>query len=95
MSWFVVGIFVLLVTWSFTKSILLGVIVLLASCALYAGMVFIKIKSNRVTQATQVQDHSRHEFLALELKRLQDLRASGLLTEDEYTVQNKLLSCNK
>ena len=95
MSWSVVGIFVLLVTWGFTKSVLFGAILLLMSCALHIGMILFKKQSKYVVQSTQSQRPSRQEFFANEMKRLQDLRESGLLTEDEYTVQNRLLSCNR
>ncbi|WP_025785738.1 SHOCT domain-containing protein [Sporosarcina sp. D27] len=95
MSWSVLGIFVLLVTWGFTKSISIGIVLLLSCCALYSGFVFIKKQSKQFEQPNSNQHSSRQEFLASELKRLKDLRESGLLTEDELSVQNRLLSCSK
>ncbi|MCM3756183.1 SHOCT domain-containing protein [Sporosarcina aquimarina] len=95
MSWSVLGIFVLLVTWGFTKSISIGIILLLTCFSLYLGVVFIKKQSKQLAQPNSIQHPSRQEFLASELKRLKDLRESGLLTEEELTVQNRLLSCSK
>ena len=95
MSWSVIGIFVLLVTWGFTKSMLFGILLLVLSCALQLGIMFMKQKSKYVTKPIHTQRKPRHEFLASETKRLQYLRESGLLTEDEFTVQNRLLSCHR
>ncbi|REB08606.1 hypothetical protein DVB69_05585 [Sporosarcina sp. BI001-red] len=95
MSWSVLGIFVLLVTWGFTKSITIGIVLLLTCCALYSGFSFIRNQTKRLGQTKRIQRPARQEFLANELKRLKDLRESGLLTEDELTVQNRLLTCSK
>ncbi|WP_432354219.1 hypothetical protein [Sporosarcina sp. A2] len=94
MSWFVLGIFVLLVTWGFTKSIVLGIVLLFTCCALYSGFALLKNRSRRLVKPSRAQRYSRQEFLTTELKRLKDLRESGLLTDDELTVQNRLLSCS-
>lgn len=95
MSWSVLGIFVLLVTWGFTKSITLGIVLLLTCCALYLGYTFIRSHTKQLGNSNGTQRSSRQDFLASELKRLKDLRDSGLLTEDELTVQNRLLTCSK
>ncbi|MGG0643157.1 SHOCT domain-containing protein [Sporosarcina gallistercoris] len=95
MSWSVLGIFVLLVTWGFTKSVTIGILSLLTCGALYAGVTFFRNHQKRFGQTNHSQRPARQEFLASELKRLKDLRESGLLTEDEFTVQNRLLSCSK
>lgn len=95
MSWSVLGIFVLLVTWGFTKSISIGIVLLLTCFALYSGFVFIKKHTKQFAQPNSIHHPSRQDFLASELKRLKDLRESGLLTEEELTVQNRLLSCSK
>ncbi|MBD7909292.1 SHOCT domain-containing protein [Sporosarcina gallistercoris] len=95
MSWSVLGIFVLLVTWGFTKSITTGILSLLTCCALYAGYTFFMNHKKRFRQTNHFHHTARQEFFASELKRLKDLRESGLLTEDEFTVQNRLLSCSK
>lgn len=94
MSWSVLGIFVLLVTWGFTKSIFLGVVLLLSCCALYIAFGFIKKYTKRLKQPTHIRETPRQEFLTNEWKRLENLRKSGLLTEDELTVQSRLLTYN-
>ena len=95
MSWSVLGIFVLLVTWGFTKSILFGVLLLVVSIALYAGVSFFKHYTKQMDASAGNALPERQDFLANELNRLENLRELGLLTEDELTVQNRLLSCNK
>lgn len=93
MSWSVIGIFVLLVTWGFTKSVLLGIL-LLAAC-LVMQLTF-TVYRKRIVQSAKRKGGvpvSRQQFLAAELERIQNLRESGLLTEEELTVQNRLLSC--
>ncbi|MDW0108759.1 hypothetical protein [Sporosarcina aquimarina] len=94
MSWSVLGIFVLFVTWGFTKSISLGFVILLGCCALYIAFGFIKNYSKRLNQPKYIRQTPRQEFLSKEWKRLENLRKSGLLTEDEFTVQSRLLTYN-
>ena len=93
MSWSVIGIFVLLVTWGFTKSVLLGVLLLIVCLGI--NITFSAYRKNTVRSSKNKGDTptARQQFLASELERIQNLQKSGLLTEDELTVQNRLLSC--
>lgn len=95
MSWSVLGIFVLLVTWGFTKSITTGILSLLTCCALYTGYIYFVDHKKRSSKTNHFHHTEHEDFFASELKRLKDLRESGLLTEDEFTVQNRLLSSDK
>ncbi|GEM_PF-5640578 len=93
MSWSVIGIFVLLVTWGFTKSFLLGVLLLAACLGMKITFTAYRKRAVRTAKRLGGIPAARQQFRAAELARIQNLRESGLLTEEELTVQSRLLSC--
>ncbi|WP_040287403.1 SHOCT domain-containing protein [Sporosarcina koreensis] len=92
MSWSVIGIFVLLITWGFTESLLFGAVLLVVCASLQLTLLYIRKNSRKSNIHSRPLQAAHRQFLAEELERIRSLRESGLLTEDEFTEQNRLLS---
>ncbi|WJY26294.1 hypothetical protein [Sporosarcina trichiuri] len=92
MSWSVFGVFVLLGTWGFTQSFFAGAAILLLCSGLQLAIFCIRRLRRKSALPIRSAHGARHKFLAGEQERIRGLHASGLLTEDEFTEQNRLLS---